>query len=211
MRYQEFRNFYQSWPVFRTNSFVHVGNSKNISDRLSEWTQSKKVIRLKRGLYTLRTEDRLKEYSNYFFSNQIYTPSYISLEAALQFYGFIPEAVNTITAVTTKKTANFENSLGWFVYYHVKKELFKGFSLEKDIFGNDFMIASREKALLDLIYLKMGAHRKITRELLEEGYRLQWLDTVDINKLVELAELYESKKITESAKVLADYVLEVWK
>jgi predicted transcriptional regulator of viral defense system len=210
MRYDEFRAIYERRPVFRTSSFVHLKNPKNIKDRITEWVEAGKVIRLKRGLYTLRDEDRLKNYSNYFFSNQIYSPSYVSLEAALQYYGFIPEAVRTITAVTTKKTCDFENKLGWFVYYHIKTELFKGITKEKDIFGNEFLIASREKALLDLIYFKTSSYRKITRGLLEDGYRLQWLDSVDISKLYEMAELYDSKKITEAAKVLADYIQEEW-
>jgi len=212
MKYSEFREVMQNKPFFRTNSFSLISKKpKLIQDSLVEWIKKGYVLRLKRGLYTLRAEDRLEKYSKYFFANHICSPSYVSLEAALEYYGFIPEAVRAVTSITTKKTCDFENSYGRFIYKHVKKELFTGFVKEKDSYGNDFLMASREKALLDLLYLKTGEHRRITRDLLEEGYRLQWLGSVDLRKLEELAKLYNTKKMTEAAKVLADYIQEEWK
>lgn len=42
-----------------------------------------------------------------YVANLIYSPSYISLHSALEFYGMIPEEVVQITSVTTLKAAKF--------------------------------------------------------------------------------------------------------
>ena len=109
------------------------------------------LIRLKRGLYVVSSEVTGKPVNACLCANHIYGPSYVSQQWALRWYGLIPERVYTMTSVTTKRTRMFENSLGRFTYEQVKPEYFAiGVnSIEED--GVTFMMASREKALCDLI------------------------------------------------------------
>ena len=109
------------------------------------------LIRLKRGLYVVSSEVSGKPVNACLCANHIYGPSYVSQQWALRWYGLIPERVYTMTSVTTKRTRMFENSLGRFTYEQVKPEYFAiGVNgVVED--GVTFMMASREKALCDLI------------------------------------------------------------
>jgi hypothetical protein len=212
MKYQEFRLKLQGTPIFRSNIFPSITDNVNqLRVQVNQWVKKGYIHELKRGVYCLNSRDQEKKYSKDYIANQIYTPSYIALETAMQHYGFIPEAVRVYMSITTKKTNYFENDLGRFYYYHVKPSLFTGFSKRVDSYGNYFFISEPEKTLLDFIYLRTKAHPVITRDLLEEGYRLQHLDSIDVDKLIDLSELYSSKKVSKAAKVLREYILEEWK
>ena len=79
----------------------------------------------------------------------------------MSIYGLIPEAVSSITSVSTLKTARFENAFGQYTYQNVKPELFFGYKpvilpLNTAIINapkQAWMLAHPEKALLDLLYL----------------------------------------------------------
>ncbi len=55
--------------------------------QLSRFIQRGWLIQLKRGLYCF-SPDKLEEFV---LANQLYRPSYISLETALNYYGIIPD------------------------------------------------------------------------------------------------------------------------
>ena len=96
-----------------------------------------------------------------YIAGRLYRPSYISLHTALSIYGMIPEAVTSITSVTTLKTAKFENRFGQYSYMTIKPDLFFGYKPvllqngEADMGKPQkaWMLAYPEKALLDLLYL----------------------------------------------------------
>ena len=121
------------------------------SEKIRALEKDGQLIRLKRGLYVVSSEVSGKPINACLCANHIYGPSYVSQQWALRWYGLIPERVYTMTSVTTKRTRMFENSLGRFTYEQVKPEYFAiGVnSIEED--GVTFMMASREKALCDLI------------------------------------------------------------
>ena len=121
------------------------------SEKIRALEKDGQLIRLKRGLYVVSSEVSGKPINACLCANHIYGPSYVSQQWALRWYGLIPERVYTMTSVTTKRTREFENSLGRFTYEQVKPEYFAiGIdNVEED--GVTFLMASREKALCDLI------------------------------------------------------------
>ena len=121
------------------------------SEKIRALEKDGQLIRLKRGLYVVSSEVSGKPINACLCANHIYGPSYVSQQWALRWYGLIPERVYTMTSVTTKRTRVFENSLGRFTYEQVKPEYFAiGINnVEED--GVTFLMASREKALCDLI------------------------------------------------------------
>lgn len=212
MKYQDFREKVSKMPIFRSNIFSILSNNANqLRSQVNQWVKKGYVYNLKRGIYCLREEDQGIKVSPSYVANLIYSPSYIGLETALQFYNFIPEAVRVYTSITTKKTNYFENKLGRFHYHHVKKELFTDFNQVEDHYGNKYLISSPEKTLLDFIYIKASHHKVITKELLDEGYRLQNLECINTAKLLDLAQLYATKKLNKAARVLVDLIEEEWK
>ncbi|MFH1971524.1 MAG: hypothetical protein ABIJ05_04040 [Patescibacteria group bacterium] len=111
------------------------------------------IFPIKRGLYCF-DKSKLDELD---LAGQLYSPSYVSLETALNYYGVIPDvpmAVSCVTPITTKK---IETSLGNYNYLKVDSKLFFGFS------QTPFNIAYKEKALLDYFYLRRL--RKVSPEM----------------------------------------------
>ena len=65
---------------------------------------SGEVIHLRRGLYCLARKYQKRGVSLYSLAQHVYGPSYISLESALSWHGWIPEAVHGVTNVSFKKS-----------------------------------------------------------------------------------------------------------
>jgi len=126
-------------PGFDRNNFVR-------------WTRKGYLVRLRKGLYTF-PEYLDKPDMAVFFAGKIYSPSYISLHSALSFYGMIPESVVQVTSVTSLKTAVFKNRFAEYSYKSVRDELMFGYAPRPLADGRTTSYATREKALLDLLYL----------------------------------------------------------
>lgn len=121
-------------------------NDKAATIRTQLYRLTKKgfIFSIKRGLYCFDKSqtDELE------LAQQLYSPSYISLETALNYYGVIPDipiAVSCVTPTTTKKIVT---GLGNFSYQKIDHKLFFGFS------QTPYNIAYKEKALLDYFYLR---------------------------------------------------------
>lgn len=98
----------------------------------------------------------------YEISNYLYSPSYISLETALNYYGILSQFPYVITAVTTRKTNKIRANNNEYEYAHINKRLFWGYKKQ-----NGFLIALPEKALIDLIYFACKGWRNIDIKELE--------------------------------------------
>lgn len=135
--------------IFTTQLFSQVFNTSKSSTKHFFETQSKAglLIRLKKGLYALKTDLPSEEE----IANRLYQPSYISFEYALAYYGLLPEMPYTITSATTKPTRNFMIDSSTFSYRSVKNSIFTGYSLIKQN-NHSFLIADPEKACLDYLY-----------------------------------------------------------
>ena len=129
---------------------IKYKNYSNINQKVSLETENGKLIRIKRGLYT----DDLKR-DSFVIANVCYSPSYISFEYALSFYGLIPEYVSMFTSATFSKRNNRKYQLdnACFEYRSVPKSVFyKGVTFLCTENGIRYKIATKEKALCDLLY-----------------------------------------------------------
>jgi len=121
-------------------------------DRITKLLESEVIIRIKKGLYCFSENFRKEPVSREYLANLIYGPSYISLDYALSYYGLIPERVNVVTSVTTKRSSDFHTPLGVFSYRMLGESRYSiGAFLEKT--GNTpFLVSSPEKALIDKVW-----------------------------------------------------------
>ncbi len=125
------------------------------------------MIRVKKGLYVFGPDYHREPYSLEIMANKIYGPSYISREYALAYYGIIPEYVVEVTSVTPKRSRHFDTPIGRFSYLHVPSQFYQvGFNLIKINDKATALMASPEKALADLLYLR-NVNIMTTNELLE--------------------------------------------
>jgi len=151
-------------------------------NKIANLEQCGEIIRLKKGLYVLDAKDYGFPVSAPICSNHIYGPSYLSQQWALSYYGLIPERVSIYSAITIKHARRFENKLGLFTYSYVSREYFRIGLRNVSIDGTTCLVASPEKALVDLILFDNYVPSRSMRGLyqyLEEDIRF------DIDELKE--------------------------
>lgn len=150
MIYTEFRKALNAFPSFSTREIEKYFPDFD-SRRLVEW-QSKGYIKKLRNRHYYFTDQVIDESFLYSTANDLYNPSYVSLESAFSLYNFIPEGVFQITSCTTLKTNTFETPLGNFTYRHLKQSLYFGYRLQRWK-NHHYVIAEPEKAIIDYLYL----------------------------------------------------------
>jgi predicted transcriptional regulator of viral defense system len=210
MRYSQFKNKYLHLPLIITRDILRFrkNDKQAMLNQLRRWQDKGLIIKLKKGLYILNANDRKINPSRHFIANQLYTPSYVSLEYALNFYGLIPERVNEVTSITTKKTTRFINERGGFSYQHIKPETFRGFKALRDENGLEFFIAEPEKALVDFLYLHLDKFKTSDPDIFELSYRFQNVETLNRRRIVELARLFQNHKLQKIAKLFCEFIRE---
>lgn len=111
------------------------------------------IIRLKRGLYALGTKHQRKGINLFQLAQMLYGPSYVSMESALAFQGWIPEAVFSVTSVSARRSKNVKTPLGVFNYTHIPSNDF--FAGVKRVVASDgvFLMATPWRALADYVYV----------------------------------------------------------
>jgi len=179
MKYLDLLNYYEKNLIIKPQDVYFWGNEKTIRSQLSRWAKFGKLIELRKGYYLL--PQKLRKFPPLFYiANVIYMPSYISLQSALSFYNLIPEAVYSITSVTTRTTYEINNKVGNFIYRKIKNDLFFDYV---SININDYpvFIAKPEKALLDTVYID---------HVEEKSLRLQNSDLLNKDKLEKLLKNY---------------------
>jgi predicted transcriptional regulator of viral defense system len=187
-------------PVFET-ALLLAGNANPDSVRLqlTRWTKNGRLYQLRRGLYALAPPYQRVKPHPFLIANRLQRASYVSNSSALAFYGLIPETVYTTTSVTAGRAARWETPLGSFEFRHVKPAFLRGYRMAELGGGQQALLASPEKALLDLVYLHPGGD---TPDYLHE-LRLQNLEVLDLNELQRMDKLFASRKISRAAKEIA--------
>ncbi|MCE1196355.1 hypothetical protein LWX53_07660 [bacterium] len=166
-----------------------AGDMSNVRDRVSRWMKSGEIQGVVPGIYVTAPEFRKRPVSVEILANKIMGPSYVSFEYVLARAGLIPEAVQGITSATPKRNRDFNTPLGHFSYRHLPLEVYCfGWTQETLTDGSGFLIATPEKALLDMLY-RSGAVRSIKalEARLFEDFRLDAdaFHTLDVHRLLE--------------------------
>ncbi len=141
-------------PVFTVNDVTHHlrKSADSVSGLLKREAAAGRVIRVRKGLYALpESAEGLIDART--LSQNIYGPSYISMEYALYFRGLIPESVYTISNVSLNKSKHFSTPLGEFSYQRVpQKTLFLQVERIQGQGNRCFFVAQPLKALCDTLY-----------------------------------------------------------
>jgi len=167
--------------------------------QISLWAKKGYIERIKRGLYVF--SERRSELSPEEISFLLYEPSYISLEFALNYYGFIPEMVYAITAVSVKTTRSFNNKFGKFIYRSVKPPLFFGYRVMETKNGK-YLLAEPEKAILDYLYFNL-IHINSKEDIEELRINCEMIKkTVNRKRFKFYAEKFESEKMQKIIKII---------
>ena len=207
MKFSEFKKKVLKWPVIFSKDVIPAGKSgQAVRNQLERWRKTGRVIRLKKGIFILADDDRKAEPSRAYIANQLYSPSYVSLEYALNYYGLIPERVIDITSVTSRKTMKLDNKIGTFVYQHVKPCAYRGFEMVKGENGLSFFIAEPEKAVVDFFYLGLRGVTVDSPDIFEGSYRFQNTKGLDPVKILRMAKFFKNKKLIKVASLFCEFL-----
>ncbi|MBE0408867.1 MAG: hypothetical protein IBX69_03955 [Anaerolineales bacterium] len=177
--------------IFTPQDFQRIFQIDKIRTKyfLKENTRSGFLLRLKKGLYTMRSDLPPEEE----IANLLYQPSYISFEYALNLYNILPEMTYTITSATSKLTRNFEVDGKSFSYFTIKVNAFTGYIPVKRR-GRTVFIAEKEKALVDYLYF-VSLGKKPKNERL-------YFSSLDVDKVFHYAGLFQRKGLDLLVKEL---------
>lgn len=175
-------------------------DTQAIEAKSARLENSGEFIRLKRGLYVVSPKVSEKPLNEFLIANHLYGPSYVSRQSALRYYGLIPERVNEITSMTTGQPKFFTNKIASFSYLHCSPEYFgTGVDLEENN-GINYLIASPEKALCDLMIYTPHLNLRFIKEVrtyLEEDLRfdISALPSFNIDLLREIRDKGKKKNM----------------
>lgn len=172
--------------------------------QLSRWVAAGRLIKLKKGIYTLAEPYRKATPHPFLIANAMKKASYVSLQSALSYYGMIPEYVPVTTSVTSGRPEQVETPVGRFVFRHIKKDWLRDYKQVDLGSGQQAFVASAEKSLLDLAYLTPNADNY---DFLSE-LRLQNLQQLNISRMQELADKSNSRKLRRTARLIEKFVVQ---
>jgi len=194
-------------PVFET-ALLLAGevNPDIVRLQLTRWTNSGRIYQLRRGLYAIAPPYQKVKPHPFLIANRMQRASYVSRQTALAFYGLIPDIVHVTLSVTTGRPERRETPLGIFEFRHIKPELLSGYRMANlqcpTQASQHALVATPEKALLDLVYLQPdGDKPEYLREL-----RLQNLERLDLGELHRQAEAFNASKMRRAVNAIAQLI-----
>ena len=187
-----FDNIYQKLGKNKTKQEV-----KNIISKLVKkgW-----LVRIKKSTYIItEISDRGTINLNQLaLAHIINNDSYISFEAALSHYGLFDQYLRTIKSIGKKRTYIYKYSNWIFKYFKVKDGMF-GDYMEYSIDGQLVKVATKEKAIIDMLTYKRTIH---SVDLVIEKL-LTYKDEFDFKKIIEI-----SKKSSITIKRILGFILD---
>ncbi len=171
------------------------GNSNRRFGLLGRALRAGEVVRIHRGLYCLADKYLRRKADPLVLAQRIWGPSYISLETALSYHGWIPEAVYTVTSACMDRSREFTTPLGVFSFTRIPQEaLYAEVTRVETAPGQAFLLASPLKALCDYVYahkLDWDSSRPVVGSLRVE----EELATVQDDEFDRLLANYSSRRI----------------
>lgn len=159
--------------------------------------KSGELRRITRGLYQInkRLIDRFE------LAQELHGPSFVSLESALSYHQWIPEAVYTCTSACMKRGMDIETSVGTFCYSAVPSKHFY-LGVERVAGEATFLIASPWRAIADMVHSQQRSWSNLRH--LSEDLRIEPEDiwTSNITTLQDLAANYPNERVRSSLRRL---------
>ena len=164
------------------------------------------LLQLRRGRYLLAPQPQNKPPHPFVLAQALQTGSYISFETALNFHGWIPEAVPvTLSVLPGRRRMEVDHpTLGLFRFYPLA--LRQGYFLEAidrhTFAGQTALVAQPLRALLDIVCLRkleIGSIRTLTQSM-----------RIDVERLMQtqpatwqaLQRVYAHKRMTAGIQAL---------
>lgn len=159
--------------------------------------KKKEWVRLRRGLYMLASQYQTNKPSLLYLANQIAPHSYVSLETALSYHGWIPEKVEAVLSITaTGRSRVFHTPLGEFHYFISSAihqyEFYT--SVNRELINQQAaLIASPLRALCDYVVIHKVDNANM--DFLVQNLRIEpgHIKSLRLKSIDEIKKIYASK------------------
>jgi predicted transcriptional regulator of viral defense system len=197
MKFEELLAAVGDEPLFETGLLLAGDvDPAAVHRQLSRWVKAGRLHQLRRGLYAVAPPFQRAHPHPFLVANRLVPGSYVSLQSALGHFALIPESVPVTTSVTTGRPGQWDTPLGTYLFRHIQPDFLTGFRRMLLMGGQEALLATPEKALLDLVYLEPdGDSPPYLTEL-----RLQNMDGLDLAELRRLAEASGKPKLRRAAE-----------
>jgi hypothetical protein len=158
-----------------------IQNRNTLKSKANFLAKTGKLRRLRYGLYSLN-----ENYEKFELAGKIKNPSYVSLETVFRREGIIFQYSEEVTSISNM-TKNYEVNGNTYSYRKIKDVALldrKGI-----IFFDNWAIASKERAFLDMLYIN-------------PKYYFDNLRSINWTRCFELVRLYKNKNLV---KILGEY------
>ena len=170
-----------------------IDNRNTLYKKIQRLEKNEIIKRLTKGKYLFL----LKKPNQFEIANFLYQPSYISLESALSFYGVLEQFPYQITSVTTKKTKLYTFDQGpSFKYAQISEDMFWGYEKKES-----FLIADKEKSLLDYLYLGSKGWRILNLDKLRNQFDLSEINRKKLKNYYKMIKNPSFLKFLKRAKI----------
>lgn len=199
--------------IFTSEDLIHLldGTPSSRYGAINKALKKQEIIRLHRGIYILNKKYLTKAFSKFYLASRIQFRSYVSLESALSFHGWIPERISAVMNVTAQtRSKSVSNDYGEFNYYHIpvnNYEFLTGVQRFEEQ-GQPFLLATPLRALTDLIYVRKI--EKINLDYLINSLRIEFEDllTITQNEIFSISNVYRSKRVLDFLTLLQQEILD---
>ncbi|MDP2414279.1 hypothetical protein [Daejeonella sp.] len=201
--YQAIRS-YASQPLTHQVVVSLLKGYKRPNDKVHALLNEGVLESVKKGLYIAGPAIKMAKPEPFLLANHILGPSYVSVDTALSYHGWIPERVYEVASMTTKASRKFTTPLGVFTYTHLSLPYY-AFGIRQIQLADEqySMMASPEKALFDKIITTSGlilrSRTQVLKYLLEDlrinEDRLRECDLQNMSQWVQDASKAESLSI----------------
>jgi hypothetical protein len=210
MEFRELVEPYAEEPLTRQLMLDILKDYQRPNDKINELVRKGELTPVKNGLYIPGPNISVPKPEPFLIANYLRGPSYVSMEAALYFYGIIPERVYEVSSVTLKASRTYRTPVGRYSYIHVPSPYYSFGIISAPLTARQVvLVASAEKAVCDKIVTTPGINlrsQKQTYEFLISDMRmdeelLRILDWREIASWVDDAP--KSKSIQMLVKTLS--------
>jgi hypothetical protein len=184
---------------------------KRPNDKIHKLMHDGLIEPIKKGVYVAGSQLSAIKPEPFLLANHILGPSYVSLETALAYHGYIPERVYEIASMTTKASRTFETRVGTFTYTRIAIPYYTfGINWVKLAEDQYAMVASPEKAICDKVITTSGLllrSKKSAQEFLVENMRMdeEKLKGLDTNEMLTwVADSMKEQSLLMVIKAIQD-------
>jgi len=165
MSFRDLVQDYAEEPLTRQVILTLLRKYKRPNDKINELIKRGALTTLKKGLYIPGPKMDIRKPEAFLVANHLWGPSYVSLESALSYWGFIPERVYEISSVTIKAAKTYRTAIGRFRYLHAALPYYSFGMRSVQLTPKQVaLVAAPEKALCDKVIMTSGVLLRSVRQ-----------------------------------------------